>query len=208
MISRRNFVAGSLATFLATTSKAKAEVFCSGFDYRGLQHCTAGLQLGPIKTAQQKCPNWCWAACIEAIFGMHGYHVDQRTIVQKLFGSLVCAPAAGPQIINTINGKWKDIDGNIFTAYAEPLVDLYFGVNNPFAAANVARELAEGKPLINGAVGHATVLTAMSYLRDQWGNGIPTQLVVRDPWPGNINKRLLTAQESSGTNFIAKVSVS
>ena len=56
-------------------------------------------------------------------------------------------------------------------------------------------------------MGHATLLTAMTYS----GNGFLVQLdqlIVRDPWPGNPNRRILTAQEAMNTNFLAKVAVS
>jgi len=76
------------------------------------------------------------------------------------------------------------------------------------AAPIVATELANGYPLINGALGHATVLTEMTYLRDRFGRGMPVEFTVRDPWPENPNRRSLNAQEVAGTNFLALVRVS
>lgn len=197
-----------MAASALLTSSAAAELVCSNFNGNGVQQCTAGVEIGPIRTAQQECQNWCWAACIEAIFSVHGYSVSQQTIVNRLFGSPQCSTATGPQIINTITGQWQSEDGEDFYAQAAPLLDLSFGISNPQASAMVAQELAAGNPLINGAMGHATVLTAMTYLRDVYSRGQPTQIVVRDPWPFSQNRRVLTAQEAAGTFFIAKVSVS
>ncbi|MGE0626783.1 MAG: hypothetical protein AB7O43_03090 [Hyphomicrobiaceae bacterium] len=174
-----------------------------------MQTCTAGLQLGPIVTASQQCQNWCWAACIEAVFAMRGYRVSQRAIVRKIYGGTEpCSRAIGPQIIQAVNGPWIDANNRRFMAYAAPLIDLQFGVLHPQAAALAAQELARNNPLINGAAGHATVMTAMTYVRNNLGQGMPVQIIVRDPWPGNPNRRVLTPREVAGTFFLARVTTS
>lgn len=207
MTSRRKFVLGGLAASALLPRSAMADIVCSDYNYNGVQQCTAGVQIGNIRTAEQECQNWCWAACIEAIFRIHGRNVSQGAIVDRLFGSPVCNTATGPQIVGTINGQWRTVEGDYFYAQAAPLLDLSFGVNNPQAAAQAMHELEAGNPLINGALGHATVLTAMTFLRDVYGQGQPLELVVRDPWPYRPNRRVLTAQEAAGTFFIAKVTV-
>jgi len=72
----------------------------------------------------------------------------------------------------------------------------------------VARELAANNPLINGAAGHATMISAISYYRNFHGQGQVVSITVRDPWPGNANRRFLTPQEAQGTFFVARVLVS
>jgi len=206
--NRRMVLAGLGASLCLAGTKAFANVSCTPFDGFGRQICTAGLQLGAITTAQQQCQSWCWAACIETVFALHGHTVHQDAIVKKLFGQLVCTTANGPQIIQAINGSWVDAQGNAFNATAWPLIDLQFGMMAPNAAAAAAVELANNNPLINGAAGHATVMTAMTYVRDGFGNGMPTQIIVRDPWPGNSNLRTLGPQEVAGTFFLARVAVS
>ena len=66
-------------------------------------------------------------------------------------------------------------------------------------------ELDKGYPLIIGALGHATVLTAANYIK--WRDGFMrlTELTVRDPWPDNPNRRTLTANEVQGAFFVARV---
>jgi hypothetical protein len=71
----------------------------------------------------------------------------------------------------------------------------------------IIAELNQGNPLIVGALGHATVLTAIKYERFM---GYPlwlTEITVRDPWPDNPNRRLLTADEFADSFFVAKVVV-
>jgi len=207
MINRRSITAGGLLAISAFGQIVRAEVACTPLDGNGVQICTAGIQLGRTRTDRQECKNWCWAACIQAIFRLNEKKVSQSRIVQKLFGDNVCSAAIGPQIVGVISGDWTTDDGEAFTALSEPLLDLQFGVANANAAAMVAQELGEGRPVINGALGHATILTAMTYYRDVFGRGIPQEIVVRDPWPRNPNRRVLSRQEASGTFFIAKVQI-
>lgn len=186
---------------------ALAALRCGPFDGRGVQLCEVGIPNLTMPTVRQRCPQWCWAACIEAIFALHGHPVPQEAIVHRLFGGLVCRPVPGPGIVRAVDGAWRDASGTRFGAEAEVLWDAQYGFGRPDAAAEAARELAEGNPLINGALGHATVLTAMTYARDAAGRGQPLQIVVRDPWPLNPNRRVLGPQEAMGTMFLAKVRV-
>jgi hypothetical protein len=159
-----------------------------------------------LNTAAQQCLEWCWAACIEAVFAFHGHHVRQERIARKIFGVPICARAIGPQVISAIDGDWVDESHNSFLASAQVLWDTQFEFGRPDAVAVAARELEAGNPLILGALGHATVMTAMTYS----GNGLGVQInevVVRDPWPGSPNRRTLSLQEAMWTQFLAKVEV-
>ena len=207
MINRRKFLAPSIGAGLFPVTSAQAALSCTPFNGNGVQQCTAGVQIGTTSTALQECKNWCWAACISTIFSINNKKVSQQRIVEKLFGTDTCSTATGLSIISTINGEWETDNGVSFSASASPLLDLSFGVNNSEAARMVAQELAQGRPVINGALGHATVLTAMTYLVDVYGRGIPQEIIVRDPWPGNQNRRMLTAAEAASTFFIASVMV-
>lgn len=209
-ISRRAVMLGGLG-LAALPSAARAGVLCSPFDYRGIQRCDAGLQISLSRAAsgatfQQK-QNWCWAACIAAVFGYRGYSISQAEIVEKVFGDDLDQPAAGPQIIGAIDGAWTDQNGQEFYAQGVVLLDGQYSIAHPQALAIAAQELAAEHPLIVGSMGHAMVLSAMSYLRDANGNGQPYQFVVRDPWPrpGQSARRLLTAQEQANAQFLAGV---
>lgn len=203
MVSRRQLVFGAGA-LLAAPQEVAAGIVCR--DFPGFRQCSVGVQVG-LETARQRCPEWCWAACVEAIFGFHGYRVPQERIVEKAFGGDICRAAIGPQIAQAIEGSWRDERGRSFDATVEVLWDAQFRFGRPDAIIQAARELEADNPLILGALGHATVLTAMTYS----GNGFAVQLnelIVRDPWPGNPNRRTLTLPEALATQFLAKVAVS
>jgi Papain-like cysteine protease AvrRpt2 len=171
----------------------------------GFRRCSVGVTVG-VGTARQECVEWCWAACVEAIFTFHEHPVAQRRIVEKVFNSDICRGAIGPQIVEAINGTWTDDQDNNFDAECEVLWDSQFQFGRSDAVDQAARELEAGNPLILGAMGHATLLTAMTYS----GNGILVELnelIIRDPWPGNPNRRALTLIEAMNTQFLAKVTI-
>jgi hypothetical protein len=200
MISRRGLVFGAGAA-VSVSRSASAKLLCQ--DFPGARVCTTGVNIR-VNTAQQRCPEWCWAACVEAIFAFHNHRISQERIVEKVFSGPVCAPAIGPQIVSAIDGEWTDDHGDTFDASAEVLWDTQFAFGRPDAVVVAARELESGNPLILGAMGHATMMTAMTYS----GNGFAVQInevVVRDPWPGNLNRRTLSLQEALMTQFLAKV---
>lgn len=204
---RREIISGIAASTLLTATPSSAALSCTPFNFNGVQRCQVGVNIGSVTTALQNCQNWCWAACAQTIFGIHGYNVKQVDIVKKIYSNQQCATATGSQIIDAITGRWITEEGQSFEAEATALLDMQLGKFNDKAAGQVATELSNDKPLINGALGHATVLTAMQYLRDFYSNGLVESITVRDPWPGNLNKRFLSPAEASNTFFIAKVDV-
>ncbi|MEM1140465.1 MAG: papain-like cysteine protease family protein [Pseudomonadota bacterium] len=207
--TRRAVLAGgaALAATLLRPNAAEAAGECSGFDYNGVQQCTVGLRIGPRPTTRQRCENWCWAACIESIFALYGFTVPQEVIVRKIYRDTACKTATGEQIAYAAAGQWQDANGQNFYVEPETLLDMHMGVWAQGLGARVATELSNDVPLINGAVGHATVLTAMTYLRDSYGRGQPIELVVRDPWPQSPNRRALKPNEVEGTFFVLKLHV-
>jgi hypothetical protein len=212
-VDRRAFILGGASLALGipaawlASRPAHAALRCTPFDGRGIQMCEVGLDqnLGAV-TAQQEHSQWCWAACISAIFNYHGHPVDQGRIVASTYGQVVNLPAHGRQIAIATSRPWQDDRGQPFESHCEVLWDSGEFVARPDAAGQAARELAQGDPLIIGAAGHAMVLTAMSYARNQMGNGQPTQAIVRDPWPGR-GRRPLLPQEWAQVVFLAKVHV-
>lgn len=210
MLSRRQLLLGAPALALAGSlpgGAAQAEGECSGFDASGIRYCTVGLRIGAIETVRQQCPYWCWAACIQAVFALHGHAVPQEEIVQRLFGDLTCAPADAWSILAAIEGDWVDGQGRAFTAWGEQLPDLTTRLFMGAGAQDILAELYADNPLINGAVGHATVLTAATYAEDRWGQQQILEMIVRDPWPTSPNRRPLYPQEVMGASFLAKVVV-
>lgn len=199
-MNRRAFLQGCLATTAALSPiLARAAETCTPI------YCDVGLP-NIVMTPAQQCQQWCWAACIQAIFGLNNHPIDQRVIVQKLFGGLICAPANNPQMFAAINGQWIDSNGQQFHAQADVLYDPLFHIVRHDALPIMINELRYGRPLINGAVGHATVLTAIRYRNTPAGPQV-ISATIRDPWPLNPNRRLLMPHEMMGTTFIARVMV-
>lgn len=204
---RRELLAG-LAAALLLPRLARAEIACQPWG-DGAEVCQAGLKFAPdMKTAEQECPYWCWAACIEAIFAIDGFRIGQQEIVSRAYGQAVCTAADGPTIANAVSGQWRDGAGRRFTAGCNVVLDAQYGVWRNDAPLLAARELEAGRPLILGALGHAVLLTAMSFGRDGYGNTQVGELVIRDPWPTNPNRRTLSMQEANQISFLATVSVS
>jgi hypothetical protein len=203
---RRELLSG-FAAALVLPRLAYAEIACQPWGV-GAEVCQAGLKFSPdMKTAEQECPYWCWAACIEAIFAIDGFRIAQQDIVARAYGQAVCAAADGPTIANAISGSWRDAAGRNFASSCNVVIDTQYGVWRDDAPLIAAKELEAGRPLILGALGHAVLLTAMTFGRDDEGNTQIGELVIRDPWPSNPNRRTLSIQEAQQISFLATVSV-
>ena len=126
--------------------------------------------------------------------------------MQRLFGGLVCAPANDAQILAVATGNWTDGYGRPIRSAAQLIYDPHLGVVAPGALNLMIQDLSNGYPLINAALGHATVVTAITFLNTMTGPMVQS-VVVRDPWPYNPNKRNLTAQELFGAAFVMRVAV-
>lgn len=204
MLSRRLLIGSGLA---ALATPAKSEILCQPL-WEGAQRCEVGVRLPHFYRAEQECQNWCWAACIQMAFAYYGHLIPQRAIVGKLYADAKCERAAGTQIVQTINGWWRDNNGVAFQAGAEVLWDTNSYYGRWDAAQRTAHDLAAGAPLIIGALGHATMLTAMMYDHDVYGRSQVLSLTVRDPWPSNPARRVLSQEEVAGTVFLTRIGVS
>jgi len=203
-MNRRNFIrAGALAGLSLTFPRlASGRLRCGPFVPPGLQGCEAGIdsRIASVTAASvggQHASEWCWAACIEMVFRYYGHRVPQERIVAETWGGIVNLPGQPGQILADLNRPWVDdrrrpfrVAGDVFTA-------------NQVTAA---QDLAQDRPLIIGTMGHAMVLTALSYTRDGYGRGNVTAATVRDPWPGK-GRRVLSAREWFSTNFLVRIRV-
>ena len=188
------------ALVLSLTDSASGGLRCSAFDFRGIQQCEAGIDSSIARvrvSSRQYLTQWCWAASIEMVFRYYGFRISQARIVQETWGSIVNLPGYPQQILANLNRPWVDARGR------------GFGVSGDVLSANpmtAARDLADDMPLIIGTTGHAMVLTALRYDGDRFGNVNVRAAIVRDPWPGR-GRRVLSAGEWYGTNFLARIRV-
>lgn len=223
-------MAGLPAAALAHVPPAHAVGRCTAPDARGNRQCVSAIDRVKMETVRQRCADWCWAACIQAVFSLQGRETAQEWAVEKIFGGSKCL-RDGPggnvqQVVRAINGEWVDQYGFKFQASAESLPDatLILGSSAPGTgtlatdtatqlffndgARQIVAELDSGRPLIIGAAGHATVLIAATYVKDRSDTIWLTELVVRDPWGDYPNLRTLTAAEARKAFFVVRVWVS
>ena len=162
----------------------------------------AGVYTVNFSTAKQKESFWCWAACIEMVLKYHGMDVSQESMVQKIYGSLVDKTGDPMQILQALTGTGPNAQGGTSQVYAEGYTGLY---------QYFIQDLINGYPLIVGLnygteIGHAVVLTAVSFTTDVFGQYYPMSVVIRDPWPGNIDRQeILFFTFMSGCFFSARV---
>lgn len=169
---------------------------CANFAIDGTQICASGIDaqvMLQVARVQQN-TQWCWAACIQMIFAYYGFSISQPRIVYETWGNIVNMPAQPIDIIRDLNKVWIDDRGRRFVARS-------IVAGNPQMAA---QELSMNRPLIIGALGHAMVLSALTYRRNKRGSGFVMEAVVRDPWETR-GRRVLTAQEWNSASFLTGV---
>jgi len=201
MLNRRNYIRtlGGLAVagFVAPVSNAALQ--CGQpMPPWGIQPCAAGIpeeRLNMVFAFQQQ-SEWCWAACIQMVFGYWGHPITQQEIVGQTWGALANMPAQPDDIVRDLNRDWTDRNGKEFSVMG----DVFSATG-----ASIAQDLAREMPLIIGSMGHAMVLTAVSYNRDRNSQGEVTGALVRDPLRG---KRPLSPPEAAATMLLARIRVS
>ncbi len=189
--------AAAVAAMLPVAGGARAAQQCSGFDQWGIQYCQVGIPTPVVgqSALPQYQSQWCWAACISMIFDYYERPVRQERVVQETFGRIVDMPANPLQILTAVNRDWRDEHGKPFRGFAQAL---------PIDPVIAARYLRDEQPLIIGSLGHATVLTALTWAEDTAGRQELTGMVVRDPAMGG-QRREFTGQEIWSTMFLAHV---
>jgi hypothetical protein len=202
MLNRRNWIKSAVmaAAGAEMHNSLRADVVCGPpVPPYGVQACIAGIRQEKMNDVEafQEQRQWCWAACIEMVFTYWGHPIDQQEIVRRTWGRIVDMPAQPYQIISALNRTWTDNDGERFRSYGDV-----------FTATGVtaARDLTNEMPLIVRSMGHAMVLTAISYNRAQTSQGQVTGAMVRDPWPGR-GRRDLSGQEVMAAMLLARVRV-
>jgi len=236
MISRRQVLAGIAGATVLAPARAFAAEECVAAGEEARQ-CSVGIDIAVETARQRcenwcwaACIQTIFAihnhdvaqeSAVEKIFGSADPNTD-------------CKTGNEPQIIAAINGSWTDAYGFQFNATAEtlpmsvtavstsevnpnetdPSVTAATMATNMFSGDDlrvVINELANNNPLILGrmgtVIGHAMVVTAMSYVEHSSGWIELTELVVRDPWPESLGLRRLSGEEIRNTFTLIKVTV-
>ena len=180
---------------------------CHTPDSKGNVACSAGMneaRVREIATVQEK-SQWCWAASISMIFANYGYTLAQEAIVKDVHGSVADVNAeSGEVMTNALQRHWRDAANHEFavSARAGDVAAQRYDISN----AAIARELADGRPLLIGTRGHAMVLVRANYERRSNGDIVITGGTVIDPLPGKGVRRL--ARNEMGLTYVAAVQVS
>jgi hypothetical protein len=164
-----------------------------------LQQCTVGIPAITFGSAFQQQSEWCWAACISMVFNYYHHPVSQARIVKETWETIVNMPAQNDDILNDLNKSWTDDRGNDFTSSGDML---------SVSVETAADDLKGSRPLIIGALGHAMVLTALTANVDRMtGQYEIVAATVRDPWPTNGVRKILSPQEWFNIQFAARITV-
>jgi len=166
----------------------------------GSQLCYAGLDTLDIEEqfaensdgTLQRRSQWCWAAAISMMFAYYGYRVPQEHIVQRILGIPIDRPGQGFQISQALSASWRDARERRFRSHCR-VFDMQSG-RAELDNATIITELRSERPLIYGAQGHATLLTAVRYVRHPNGMFAINGGIVRDPWPGRGRRELSWAE--------------
>lgn len=204
MPSFRSLLAATALAALALPSQA--EEVCGTPDSEGVSICSAGLPAASVQqlAVVQEQPQWCWAASISMIFAHHGYTVRQEEIVKDGYGAVVDLPApSGQAMTKALSRSWVDGNAKAFhgTAVASDSHARQFQVSEH----KVLAELADGRPLLLGALRHAVVLVELKYEKSARGNVRIIGGTVIDPRPG-VGVRPLATGEMKPT-YVAAVEV-
>ena len=144
-----NQVIGVAGSVFSLKALAFAEESCVSLTPY-VSRCTAGIlseDFDDVAAFQQQ-SEWCWAASIEMVFGYYKHRISQKRIVKETWGSVVNMPGQPAQILANLNRNWKDDDGKSFSSSGDILTA------NAYTAVI---DLKADRPLIIGALGHATV---------------------------------------------------
>lgn len=174
----------------AETVRVGPGLYMAGIPSEQFQYFAA-----PESAGRQRAANWCWAASIQMVLNYHGIYVTQEQIVSRVFGKLVDQPGQPEQILQALSGWAPNVRGGYSAIVAEPY---------SITASTLVNDLAYRCPLIVGLkgqpVGHAYVLTAVTYGLDARNNPIFKSVVLRDPWPNRPSR-----EEMSWDEFMSRV---
>lgn len=119
------------------------------------------VQLSTVnfKAAEQPCGNWAWVAGVSAIAAARGAQLDQRYLVDRIYGGSVCLESAGDfaSLAKQISREYVLPDGQKFTLAAE------FKPGVPTQPDWLIYSLRQDRPLMLLWGNKTYLLTGMNY---------------------------------------------
>ncbi len=118
----------------------------------------------PSTSGRQRSANWCWASCIKMVLNYYGIPINQRQIVEQIFGTTMDVPGGAREILTTLNNFFITLDGELVKPRAQLL--------DPTTTTTWLDLLATGRPLILCLSGHAYVVKSATFSVQQNSNAI------------------------------------
>ena len=171
--------------------------------------CRVGFTSTPPLTLDP-CRGRAWAVALAYVLRGYGAQVAPGDLMIRAgLAADACPnhdPAREPALLHATVGTWTDRVGQSFLLGLAPLPSLHEAMpldpDFPRLLARLARQ-----PLLCGAAGHATVMTALTTAPGLAGTLHRDTITVRDPYAATGGLRLLTADELSSPFWVLGVSV-
>jgi hypothetical protein len=190
MAMRRRVFLGAISSLVASSKLDAAQLIMRNSPF------------GPIVRAyvdhpqliQQQCPALCWAASASMIFASRGHPVDQKRIVERVYGGVICASSGPTQNITAVlQSTWYDDFGQNFQPVVVAGYDYFAGVN-AIDNAFIVKELQANSPLLYCNTHHAMVIVSTDYVDTAMGPNVQA-VGVLDPFPGSAGYHALAPAE-------------
>lgn len=171
--------------------------------------CRVGFTSTP-PLALDACRGRAWAVALAYVLRGYGAQVAPGDLMARAgLDADACPghdPAREPALLHATVGTWTDRDGQSFLLGLSPLPSLHEALplhpDFPRLLTRLARQ-----PLLCGAAGHATVMTALTTVPGLAGTVRRDTITVRDPYAETGGLRLLTPDELSRPFWVLGVSV-
>lgn len=171
--------------------------------------CRVGFTSTP-PLALDACRGRAWAVALAYMLRGYGAQVLPGDLMARAgLDADACPPhdpAREQALLHATAGTWTDRDGQPFLLGLAPLPSLHEAMPRdpdfPRLLARLARQ-----PLLCGAAGHATVMTALTTVPGLAGTVRRDTITVRDPYAATGGLRLLTGDELSRPFWVLGVSV-
>lgn len=175
----------------------------------GAAACRVGFSSTP-PLAVDPCRGRAWAVALAYVLRGYGAQVDPGDLLTRAGlppdGCPEHDPAREELLLHAMAGTWTDRAGQGFLLGLAPLPSLHEAMPRDPDFPRLLTRLAR-QPLLCGAAGHATVMTALTTEPGLAGTVRRETITVRDPFAPSGGLRLLTDAELSRPFWVLGVSV-
>jgi len=171
--------------------------------------CRVGFSSTP-PLAVDPCRGRAWAMALAYVLRGYGATVSPEDLLARAGLEVDGCPAHDPAreetLLHTMAGTWTDRRRQDFLLGLAPLPSLHEAMPRHPDFPRLLTRLAR-QPLLCGAAGHATVMTALTTVPGLAGTVRRDTITVRDPYAPTGGLRLLSGHELSRPFWVLGVSV-